>query len=216
MLWKYSIQYASKFGKLSSGHKTGKGQFAFQSQRKEMQKNAQTTAQLHLSHTLLKQCSKFSKPGFSNTWTMNFQVFQLVLEKTEEPEIKFPTCAHHWKSKSVPEKHLFQLYWQCQSLWLCSVQFSSVAQSCLTLCDAINRNMPGLHVHHQLPELTQTHVHWVSDAIQPSHPLSSPSPPAPNPSPGSPQTVENLERDKNTRPPVLPLEKPVCRSGSNS
>ena len=65
---------------------------------------------------------------------------------------------------------------------LLSVQFSSVAQSCLTLCDPINRSTPGLSVHHQLPEFTQTRVHWVGDAIQPSHPLSSPSPPAPNPS----------------------------------
>ena len=63
-----------------------------------------------------------------------------------------------------------------------SVQFSSVAQSCPTLCDPMNRSTPGLPVHHQLPEFTQTHVHQVSDAIQPSHPLSSPSPPAPNPS----------------------------------
>ena len=61
-----------------------------------------------------------------------------------------------------------------------SVQFSSVAQSCPTLCDPKNRSMPGLPVHHQLPESTQTHVHWVSDAIQPSHPLSSSSPPALN------------------------------------
>ena len=63
-----------------------------------------------------------------------------------------------------------------------SVQFSSVAQSCLTLCDPMNCSTLGLPVHHQLPEFTQTHVHRVSDAIQPSHPLSSPSPPAPNPS----------------------------------
>ena len=63
-----------------------------------------------------------------------------------------------------------------------SVQFSSVAQSCPTLCDPMNRSLPGLPVHHQLPEFTQTHVHRVGDAIQPSHPLSSPSPPAPNPS----------------------------------
>ena len=60
-------QYASKFGKLSSGHSTGKGQFSFQFQRKAMQKNAQTTAQLHSSHRLVKSYSKFSKPGFSNT-----------------------------------------------------------------------------------------------------------------------------------------------------
>jgi len=56
-----------------------------------------------------------------------------------------------------------------------SVQFSSITQSCPTLCDPMNCNTPGLPVHHQLPELTQTHVHWVSDSIQPSHPLSSPS-----------------------------------------
>ena len=61
-------------------------------------------------------------------------------------------------------------------------QFSSVAQSCLTVCDPMNRSTPGLPVHRQLPEFTQTHVHRVSDAIQPSHPLSSPSPSAPNPS----------------------------------
>ena len=59
---------------------------------------------------------------------------------------------------------------------------SSVAQSCPTLCDPMNRSTPGLPVHHQLPEFTQTPVHRVRDAIQPSHPLSSPSPPAPNPS----------------------------------
>ena len=62
------------------------------------------------------------------------------------------------------------------------VQFSSVAQLCPTLCDPMNRSMPGLPVHHQPTESTQTHVQQVSDAIQPSHPLSSPSPPALNPS----------------------------------
>ena len=62
------------------------------------------------------------------------------------------------------------------------IPFSSVAQSCLTLCDPMNFSTPGLPVHHQLPEFTQTHVHWVGDAIHPSHPLSSPFPPAPNPS----------------------------------
>ena len=61
-----------------------------------------------------------------------------------------------------------------------SVQFSSVAQSYPTLCDPVNCSTPGLPVHHQLPESTQTHVHWVGDAIQPSHSLSSPSPPALN------------------------------------
>ena len=68
------------------------------------------------------------------------------------------------------------------SLYLCdlSVQFSSVAQSCLTLCDPMDCSTPGLPVHHQLPEFTQTHVRRVDDAIQPSHPLLSPSPPALN------------------------------------
>ena len=61
-------------------------------------------------------------------------------------------------------------------------QFSSVAQSCPTLCNPMNHRTPGLPVHRQLPEFTQTHVHQVSDALQPSHPLSSPSPTAPNPS----------------------------------
>ena len=93
---------------------------------------------------------------------------------------------------------LLHWWWECkliQPLWrtvwrflkkleieLPSVQFSSVAQLCLALCVPMNCSMPGLPVHHQLPEFTQTHVHWVGDAIQPCHPLSSPSPPAPNPS----------------------------------
>ena len=68
----------------------------------------------------------------------------------------------------------------CITLYL-SVQFSSVAQSC-PLCNPMNCSTPGLPVHHQLLELTQTHIHQVHDAIQPSHPLSSPSPPAPSPS----------------------------------
>ena len=74
-----------------------------------------------------------------------------------------------------------EVSWEiCHCTFPDSVQ--SVAQSCLTLCDPVNRSTPGLPVHHQLPEFTQTHVHRVSDAIQPSHPLASPSPPAPNPS----------------------------------
>ena len=79
------------------------------------------------------------------------------------------------------------LHWQADSLPLSypgspqqGIQFSSVAQLCPTLCDTMNRSTPGLPVHHQLPESTQTHVHRVGDAIQPSHPLSSPSPPALN------------------------------------
>ena len=82
--------------------------------------------------------------------------------------------------KNVFVRMLFQilLHWKYWLWWL-SVHFSSVAQLCPTLCHSMNCSTPGLPVHHQLLELTQTHVHRVSDAIQPSHPLSSPSPPAP-------------------------------------
>ena len=66
--------------------------------------------------------------------------------------------------------------------WVYQFSISSVTQSCSTLCNLINRSTPGLRVHHKLPESTQTHVHWVGDAIQTSHPLLSPSPPVPNPS----------------------------------
>ena len=104
MLWKCCTQYASKFGKLSSGHRTGKCQFSFQSQRKAMPKNAQTTVQWHSSHTLAEYCSKFSKPGFSNMWTVNFQMFKLVLEKAEEPEIRLPTSAGSSKKQESSRK----------------------------------------------------------------------------------------------------------------
>ena len=92
-------------------------------------------------------------PGFRNMWTVNFQMFKLVLEKAEEPEIKLPTSAGSSKKQDGSrKKHLFLLFWLCQSLWLC----------------------------------------------------------------GSQETAENSERDGNTRPPDLPLEKPVCRSESSS
>ena len=104
MLWKCCTQYASKFGKLSSGHRNAKGQFSFQYQRKAMPKNAETTAQLHSSHTLVKKCSTFSKPAFSNTWTVNFLMFKLVLEKEEEPEIKLPTSAGSLKMQKSSRK----------------------------------------------------------------------------------------------------------------
>ena len=75
------------------------------------------------------------------------------------------------------------------------IQFSSVAQSCPTLCDPMNCSTPGFPVHHQLPEITQTHVHQVGDAIQPSHPLSSPSSPAPNPAGVLPQWIQGIRRE---------------------
>ena len=74
-------------------------------------------------------------------------------------------------------KHCYGIFFLARSSFvMSSVQFISVAQSCLTLCDPMNCSTLGLPVHHQLPEFTQTHVHRVCDAIQPSHPLSSPSP----------------------------------------
>ena len=105
-------------------------------------------------------------------------------------------CLLHWQADSLPLSHQGSLHCQflidlsfglfyLSSKWFCiswildpSVQFSSVAQSCLTLCNPMDYSTPGFPVHHQLPELVQTHVHRVGDAIQPSHPLSSLSPPA--------------------------------------
>ena len=77
--------------KLSSGHRTGKGQFSFQSQRRAMPKNVQTTRQLHWFHMLVRLCSKSFKLGYSSTWTENFQMNRLDLEKAEELEIKLST-----------------------------------------------------------------------------------------------------------------------------
>ena len=90
-----------------------------------------------------------------------------------------------WRGSGTEDGRGTESYSKCIKHLLAndaSVQSSSVAQSCPTLCDPTNRSTPGLLVHHQLPEFTQTHVHRVSNAIQPSHPLSSPSPPAPSPS----------------------------------
>jgi len=100
------------------------------------------------------------------------------LEEDRDSHEERKICFFHFKIHFFV---LFILVTECTLIRYYSVQFSSVTQLCPTLCDPMNRSMPGVPVHHQLPELTQTHVHWVSDAIQPSHSLSSPSPPAPNP-----------------------------------
>ena len=99
------------------------------------------------------------------------------------------TMRHHLKpvrkaviKKSTNNEECWRVCGEKENLLHCSVQFSSVTQSCPTLCDPMNHSTPGLPVHHQLPEFTETYVHRVGDAIQPSHPLSSPFPPAPNPS----------------------------------
>ena len=97
-------QYVSKSGKLSSGHRTGKCQFSFQSQRRTMPKNVQTTIQLCSYHMLSKQCSKSFKLGFSTTWTENFQMYKLGFEEVEEPEIKLPTFSGSWRKQGSSRK----------------------------------------------------------------------------------------------------------------
>ena len=106
MLLKYCTQYVSKFGKLGSGHKTGKCQL-FQSQRRAMSKNVQVNTQLHSFHMLVRLCSKPFKQSFSSTWTKNSLRYKLGLEKAEEPEIKLPTFAGSWRKQgSSRKKHL--------------------------------------------------------------------------------------------------------------
>ena len=104
MLLKCCTKYASKLRKLSSGHRTGKGQFSFQSQRRAMPKNVQTIAQLYSFHTQARRDSKSFKPGFNSMWTENFQMFKLNLEQTEEPEIKLPTSGGSWKKQESSRK----------------------------------------------------------------------------------------------------------------
>ena len=107
MLWKCWTQYASKFGKLSSGHRIGKGQFSFQYQRRRMPNNVHTTAQLHSFHMLARSCPKSSKLSFNSTWTENFQMFKLDLEKAEESEIKLPTSIGSYTKQENSRKTIY-------------------------------------------------------------------------------------------------------------
>ena len=91
MLLECFTQYASKFGKLSGGHRTGKGQFSFQSQRRAMSKNVQTTTQLNSFHMLARLYSKSFELGFTSMWIKSFHVYKVNLEKAEVPEIKLST-----------------------------------------------------------------------------------------------------------------------------
>ena len=104
MLWKCCTQYASKFGKLSSNHRTRKGEFSFQSLKKGNAKerwNYSTIALIsHTSNVMLK----ILQEGFNGTWTVNFQMFKLVLEKAEEPEIKLPTSSGSSKKQESSRK----------------------------------------------------------------------------------------------------------------
>ena len=103
MLLKFCTQDISTFWKLSSGHRTGKGQFSFQSQRRAIPKNVQPTIQMYLFHKLARLYSKSFKLVFSSTWT-NFQMYKLDSEKAEEPEIKFSTFVGSWKKQMNSRK----------------------------------------------------------------------------------------------------------------
>ena len=117
MLWKCCTQYASKFGKLSNGHRTG-----FQSQRKAMPKNVQTIAQLHSSYMIAKKCSKFSRPGFNRKWTVNFQMFKQELEKAEESEIKLQTSVVSSQKQGSSRKTSTSASLTMLKPWLCGSQ----------------------------------------------------------------------------------------------
>ena len=114
----------------------------------------------------------------------------MILHYSEKTMPKFKVILYTKLQEYIGEGNGKPLQYSCPenpmeggAWWaIVSVQFSSVAQSCLTLCDPMNHSTPGLPVHHYLLEFTQTHDHRVGDAIQPFHPLLSPSPPAPNPS----------------------------------
>ena len=101
MLLKCCAQYMSRFGKLSSGHRTGKSQFSFQSQRRAISKNVQTTIQLQSFHVLARLCSKSFKLGFSSIWTENFQMYKLGFKEAEKPEIKLPTFVGWWRRQET-------------------------------------------------------------------------------------------------------------------
>ena len=152
MLWKCCTQYVSKFGKLSSGHRTGKVVFTpvlKKGNTKECSNYCTITLISHASKVTLK-ILQARLQQYMNRELPDVQAGFLKRQKNQRSNCQHPL--DHCKSKRVPEKHLFLLYWLCQSLWLC----------------------------------------------------------------GSQEPVENSERDGNTRPPDLPLEKSVCRSGSNS
>ena len=104
MLLKCCTQYASKFVKVSSGYRTVKGQLSFQSQRRVMSNNVQTTTKLHSSPSSKVMLSKFSKPGFNSTQAVNFQMFKLDLGKAKGPEIKLPTSAGSSKKQESSRK----------------------------------------------------------------------------------------------------------------
>ena len=176
--------------------------------------NVQTTAQLRSSHMLAKWFSMFSKPGFNTVWTMNFQMFKLNLEKAEEPEIKLSVSAESLKKQENSRKT--------------SATAAKLLQSCPTLCDPMDGSPPGSSVPGilqartlewvaisfsnawewkvKVKSLSRVQLSSITDLLTMTKPLFY----------GSQHTVENSSRNWNIRPPYLPPEKSVCRSGSNS
>ena len=123
---------------------------------------------LRVSPNWSRYLTTWAKP--CRSWCGNFLSDGKV--PRERMSIHFPMSSLHSGGRKEGKSHAYQV--------LAPLQFSSVARSCLTLCDPMNHSTPVLSVHHQLLESTQTHIHWAGDAIQSSHPLSSPSPPALN------------------------------------
>ena len=217
MLWKCCTQYASKFGKLSHGHRTGKGQFSFQSQKGNAKEcsNYRTSALISHASNVMLIILQARLQQYMNCELSDIQAGFRKGRGTSDRIANI--CWIIKKSKRLPEKHLLLLYWLCQNLWLCGSQqtvensemgipkhltcllrnlyagqeatvrtghgmidwfqirkgvrqgctlspclfnlyaewkWSEVAQSCPTLCNPMNRSMPGLPVHHQLPEFT--------------------------------------------------------------
>ena len=119
MLWKCCTQCASAFGKLSSGHRTGKGQFSSQSQRKTMPKNVQTTAQLHSFHTRSKVMLNILQARLQQYMNWEFQLFKLDLEKAEEPEIKLPTSTGSSKKQQSSRKSIYFCFIDSAKAFVC-------------------------------------------------------------------------------------------------
>ena len=119
----------------------------------------------------------FGQPSYllMHAWVLVNSWINLLVLKKKDPQKALLMFIPFFPDTVMESMWSLLIYMYGSSL---VVQFSSVAQSCPTLCNPMNRSTPGLPVHHQHLESTQTHVHWVGDAIQPSHPLSSPSPPA--------------------------------------
>ena len=133
-------------------------------------------------HALLQV--DLSNPGIGISCTAG-QFFTNWATRETCQQYAIKQLMYHWGNQRGNKKKIPRDKWKWKhndSKPISSVQFSSVAQSCPTLCDPMNHSTLGLSVYHKLPEFTQTHAHQFGDAIQPSHPLPSPSPPAPNPS----------------------------------